>query len=92
MHWKASVCAYQPSYEVIFPCSDGPLRCIYTVNIWGHQLVYNIFFLVIFLKDILSLIIHPREPWYVSPIGQVLNFLGVGFQYIAPGPTLEVFF
>ena len=89
MHWKAGVCACQPRNEVIFPYPDGPLRYIYTVNMWGDQLVFNIFLSVIFLDSIRCLIIHTMYKWYVSSIGQMFHLFGVGFQYVAYGPTLE---
>ena len=37
MNWKPSVYACQYRDETIFPCSDGLLRYIYTVNVWEHQ-------------------------------------------------------
>ena len=52
MHWKLSICACQSCNKVTFPCFDGPLCCIDTMNVWGHQLVANVFLLIIFLEDI----------------------------------------
>ena len=66
MHWETGVCDLQPCDKVIFPCPGGPLRCVDTVNMWGHQLVFNIFLFVVFIEAIQCLIIQPMEPWYVS--------------------------
>ena len=68
MHWKLSICACQSRDKVIFSCSDGPIRCIDTMNVWGHQVVFNIFLSIIFIQAHLCLIIQ-----HVAPIFRCSN-------------------
>ena len=50
MHGKLSICDCQTRDKMIIPCYDGPLRCIYMINVWGNQLVYNVFLSIILFR------------------------------------------
>ena len=68
MHGKLSICACQSHDKVVFPCSDEPIFCIYTINVWGHQLASNVFLLIKFLEACWWLTIQTMYPCYVACI------------------------
>ena len=92
IHGELSICDCQSHYKVIFPCSDGQLHCIYVMNVWGRQLLSDIFLFIIFIETRRCLIIHPIYLRSVFPVCWVFNFFGVRFHYVDSGPTLEVLF
>ena len=86
--WEQVFVLYRPamkwSFHVLMARSTAFIRWICCGTNW-----YSISFCLLFLEANLCLIIHPIYPCYVSSIGQVFHFIGIWFQYMADGPTLE---